>query len=161
MKTQVERMLASTRRDTIGCVNVGGIRSRGALDLDIPKLPGAACKGYEPVRDFHPTARKVNVDKARAVCAGCPVKQECLDWVTDRERRLGVIEYGVWGGMTEWERQERRQAMPEKPRLCRAGLHELTEGNIHMVGKWRTCLACRRAWRNGWEKERRLDEAAA
>ena len=154
-------MLTSTRLDTIGCINVGGIRSRSKLDLDIPNLPGAACKGHEPASDFHPTARKTNVDKARAICGGCPVKQECLDWVTARERRLGVTEPGVWGGLTEWERKENRKAMPPVARLCRAGLHELKEGNIHMVGKWRTCLACRRSSWNEWGKERRLDAAAA
>jgi WhiB family transcriptional regulator, redox-sensing transcriptional regulator len=44
-------------------------------------------------------ARRRRTAAARAVCAGCPVIQEC------RQHALSVREpYGVWGGLTEDER---------------------------------------------------------
>jgi WhiB family redox-sensing transcriptional regulator len=54
---------------------------------------------------FHPEgergpARRRRDDAAKAVCASCPVMQEC------RQHALTVREpYGVWGGMTEDERE--------------------------------------------------------
>ena len=40
---------------------------------------------------------------ARRVCAGCPVRQACLDYaITNR------IAYGVWGELTERERRALR-----------------------------------------------------
>ena len=47
--------------------------------------------------------------EAKAICAGCPVRVECLDFaLAGRER------FGIWGGLTEKERRaearRRRQA---------------------------------------------------
>ena len=39
------------------------------------------------------------LDEAKAVCAGCPVRCLCLEWAL-----LAGINYGVWGGMSETER---------------------------------------------------------
>jgi len=38
--------------------------------------------------------------RARLLCAGCPVRFECLAEALDNR-----IEWGVWGGMTERERR--------------------------------------------------------
>jgi WhiB family redox-sensing transcriptional regulator len=38
--------------------------------------------------------------RARQLCAGCPVRFECLAEALDHR-----IEWGVWGGMTERERR--------------------------------------------------------
>ena len=38
--------------------------------------------------------------RARSLCAGCPVRLECLAEALDNR-----IEWGVWGGMTERERR--------------------------------------------------------
>ena len=52
----------------------------------------------EPTGDRH--AREA---RAKAVCAECPVRVECLDWA------LAVSEpHGVWGGYTESERRDLR-----------------------------------------------------
>ena len=41
-----------------------------------------------------------DAEEAKEVCAGCPVRQPCLEWaLQDRER------FGVWGGLTERERR--------------------------------------------------------
>ena len=77
-----------------------------------------ACREADPRLFFHPEgergpARHKRDAAAVAVCAGCPVIQQC------REHGLSVREpYGVWGGLTEEdreaiylaERKERREA---------------------------------------------------
>ncbi len=46
-------------------------------------------------------ARHVREAAAKAVCAECPVLEECREWV------LAVDEpHGIWGGLTESERRE-------------------------------------------------------
>ena len=41
------------------------------------------------------------VDKAKALCNACVVKDECLQFALDLN-----IEYGTYGGLTETERKE-------------------------------------------------------
>lgn len=46
-----------------------------------------------------PSTRTRREAAAKEVCAGCPVRRQCLDWaLTVREP------YGVWGGTTPEER---------------------------------------------------------
>jgi hypothetical protein len=81
----------------------------------------AACRSVD-VGVFFPTAvrgreheRQVTI--AKAVCAGCPVRPECLTWA------LSALPDGIAGGLTEHERraeqahrrQERRGRLP-RPR---------------------------------------------
>ena len=37
---------------------------------------------------------------AKAVCANCPVRQQCLDWAIETGET-----FGVWGGLSERERR--------------------------------------------------------
>jgi WhiB family redox-sensing transcriptional regulator len=61
----------------------------------------AACRGTG-LEVFFP-GRGESAGPARQVCAGCPVRQPCLDYaITNR------IAYGVWGGLTERERRALR-----------------------------------------------------
>lgn len=69
----------------------------------------AACAGL-PLDPFfgpdgeRPTVRRERERRALAVCARCPVRARCL------EHALALPEsYGVWGGVTEAERAERRR----------------------------------------------------
>jgi WhiB family transcriptional regulator, redox-sensing transcriptional regulator len=83
---------------------------------EISRLPGpvadlwewqyqGACRRVDPAVFFHPEgergpARRRRDDAAKAVCASCPVLAQC------RQHALTVREpYGVWGGMTEDERE--------------------------------------------------------
>jgi WhiB family redox-sensing transcriptional regulator len=56
------------------------------------------CRMYAPSTFF--PSDGVGVDKARKICAGCPVKTECLEHALEHR-----IEHGVWGGCSERERR--------------------------------------------------------
>jgi WhiB family redox-sensing transcriptional regulator len=64
-----------------------------------------ACRGDDPSVFFHPEgergpSRSSRDQAAKAVCARCPVIQQCA------AHALAVREpYGVWGGLTEDERE--------------------------------------------------------
>jgi WhiB family transcriptional regulator, redox-sensing transcriptional regulator len=64
------------------------------------------CRVENPDVFFHPVgergpARRNRDEAAKAVCMACPVLQPC------RQQALQVREpYGVWGGLTEQERDE-------------------------------------------------------
>jgi WhiB family redox-sensing transcriptional regulator len=84
---------------------------------DVSRLPGpnadfwdwqlrGSCRGTDSDLFFHPEgergqARAAREESAKEVCLHCPVCKPC------REHALKVHEpYGVWGGMTEEEREE-------------------------------------------------------
>lgn len=84
---------------------------------ELSRLPGpimdlwewqyqGACRAYGDEQFFHPegergAARRRRDANAKAICATCPVLQQC------REHALKVREpYGVWGGLTEEERAQ-------------------------------------------------------
>ncbi|OIV39250.1 hypothetical protein BIV57_01825 [Mangrovactinospora gilvigrisea] len=84
---------------------------------DFSRLPGpnadlwdwqlvAACRGVDSSLFFHPegergAARSSRETAAKEVCMRCPVRAQCA------AHALAVKEpYGVWGGLTEDEREE-------------------------------------------------------
>ncbi|HEY3870835.1 MAG TPA: WhiB family transcriptional regulator [Actinocrinis sp.] len=112
---------------------------------DFSRLPGpnadlwdwqlrGLCRGKDSSLFFHPegergAARSSREEAAKEICMNCPVRISCAD------HALKVREpYGVWGGMTEDEREEqhvrhkallRAQAAREKAaRLQQAKLKE-------------------------------------
>ena len=58
----------------------------------------ARCRASSP-SEFFPSDG-VGVDKARKVCAECPVKVDCLEYALTHR-----IDHGVWGGCSERERR--------------------------------------------------------
>ncbi len=66
----------------------------------------AACVGDEAVNFYPPmrTERKVvrlaREARAKAVCATCRVRLDCLNAAISNDER-----YGIWGGMTDVERR--------------------------------------------------------
>jgi WhiB family redox-sensing transcriptional regulator len=82
---------------------------RPALQVTPPALDGAACKGADLGLFFGPdaefvTARQQREAEAKAICAGCPVRLECLAYALDSGEA-----YGVWGGLSEDERRAMRR----------------------------------------------------
>jgi WhiB family redox-sensing transcriptional regulator len=77
---------------------------RTAPEPDKAWMAEAACKGKTAV--MYPAIKgDVGLIRQReaaaiAVCTECPVKVECARWALDHEEM-----YGVWGGLTERERQ--------------------------------------------------------
>jgi WhiB family redox-sensing transcriptional regulator len=66
--------------------------------------PKAVCRSATPDELF---VRGAEQNKAKQMCAGCPVRTECLAEALDNQ-----IEWGVWGGMTE---RERRALLRRRP----------------------------------------------
>ena len=64
----------------------------------------AACRVGGPDALF---VRGAAQNRAKQLCAGCPVRIECLAEALDNR-----IEWGVWGGMTE---RERRALLKRRP----------------------------------------------
>jgi WhiB family transcriptional regulator, redox-sensing transcriptional regulator len=73
---------------------------------------------FFPISPAGPALRQVT--RAKAICARCDIRRECLQYALG----AGSIQ-GVWGGMTEAERRRllRRQrrtgipALPDSPRV--------------------------------------------
>jgi WhiB family redox-sensing transcriptional regulator len=63
----------------------------------------AACVPYAGEVDFFPT-RGESAGAAKAVCATCPVRRECLEYALQWEHLCGV-----WGGLSERERRQLRR----------------------------------------------------
>jgi WhiB family redox-sensing transcriptional regulator len=56
------------------------------------------CRMYAPATFF--PSDGVGVDRARRICATCPVVESCLEYALEQR-----IEHGVWGGCSERERR--------------------------------------------------------
>jgi len=67
-------------------------------DADHAWMLTGRCREIDP-GEFFPSDG-VGVDKARVICASCPVKEPCLEYAL-RNR----IDHGVWGGASERERR--------------------------------------------------------
>ena len=66
----------------------------------------ALCNQQRPDELF---VRGAAQNRAKQLCAGCPVRTECLAEALDNQ-----IEWGVWGGMTE---RERRALLRRRPNV--------------------------------------------
>ena len=66
----------------------------------------AACAGetgsvfYPPLRAERKAVRVGREQRAKAVCASCPVRSDCLDHAMVHDER-----FGIWGGLTNRERR--------------------------------------------------------
>ena len=72
----------------------------------------AACRDQDPelffpVSEMGPGARQT--EQAKAVCARCPVRAECLEYALDN-----ALDHGIYGGMTESERRTLRRRAVRK-----------------------------------------------
>ena len=74
----------------------------------------AACAGY-PNTLFFPSPDSpdaMTIEKAKAICAACPVMDDCLSYALETNQRSGI-----WGGTTEKERKSlRRKWLAERRR---------------------------------------------
>ena len=68
----------------------------------------AACVDDDPELFFPVGSSEASIEqerRAKLVCAGCPVRSDCLEWSL-----ATCQDAGVWGGLGEEERREIRRA---------------------------------------------------
>jgi WhiB family redox-sensing transcriptional regulator len=82
----------------------------GTMPTDWMQL--GACREAKGV-DFFPSAGS-GVLAAQRVCAGCPVRETCLEYALAEE-----ISHGVWGGASDRQRQRLRAARLKGEREAR------------------------------------------
>lgn len=88
-----------------------------------------ACREADPTLFFHPQnerglARQRRDQSAKQVCADCSVRIECADYaIRSREP------YGVWGGLTEEDREQIYERIPLAvyPRLRGEGARQCAD----------------------------------
>jgi WhiB family redox-sensing transcriptional regulator len=61
-------------------------------------MAGGNCRNHPPTVFF--PSDGVGVDRARKICASCPVAEPCLEYALENR-----IDHGVWGGTSERERR--------------------------------------------------------
>ena len=66
--------------------------------IPAPWTVDAACADADPDLFFGEHGRPAT--EAKAICAGCPVRAECLDFALEGRER-----FGIWGGLTEKQRR--------------------------------------------------------
>jgi WhiB family redox-sensing transcriptional regulator len=82
--------------------------ANGALRRRRDWLADGACRDEDPELFFPITSQGPAIDQtlaAKAVCARCTVRPECLRCALE-----DTHSYGVWGGTTEEERKRMRRA---------------------------------------------------
>lgn len=100
VNTGDDRLPSTATIPTVAPMSVDGVSNHSTDWHD-----SAACRG-EAGRDFYPPfggerkrERLAREQRAKTVCAVCPVRTECLEHaIVSRER------YGVWGGLNFDER---------------------------------------------------------
>ncbi len=83
----------------------------------IPRGAHTPCESH-PELHFPPLAGNSTpyTEAAKNLCAACPFTAPCAEWAIRRER------WGVWGGLTEDERQtirRQRGIVPDEPDMAR------------------------------------------
>lgn len=103
-----------------------------------------ACRTHDT--DLFFPERGQPLDASRRICAGCPVREQCLDYAVEHN-----IGFGVWGGLSE---RERRRIRSWKPRRCvECGVRD---AQVDTTGRPRKrCVECDE------ERQRRADAAKA
>jgi len=87
------------RRKLSDATTSGPYEPAGIDEGDVSWMKHGACRDAG-TSVFFPGSGEVNVAaRAKQLCAGCPVRHECLDYALRTAQR-----YGIWGGLTYSER---------------------------------------------------------
>ena len=71
------------------------------------------CLGTDPDKFF--PAQGESQAPAKAICAQCPVKRECLEYALARPEQ-----HGIWGGLSERERKRLRRRIAARQQKINA-----------------------------------------
>ena len=145
-----DRSLVVAPVKTVSLPNPASIARQGWRDR-------AACQDEDPALFFPEDGDVIAIRKARAICAGCPVRVQCL------ESAMATPElWGVWGGKSERQRRGMRaRAAAAGPRKCGKRLHLMTPENTYTGPAGTTwCRECRRIADEKRRQEAKLKAAA-
>ena len=81
------------------------------FDAREPWYEEAACASYPAEVFFPPSEVPLAANPAKAVCEGCPVREECLSFALETAQAEGV-----WGGMDAGERRRLRRRIRDRER---------------------------------------------
>jgi WhiB family transcriptional regulator, redox-sensing transcriptional regulator len=73
------------------------------------------CAEVDPELFYPEVGETSKVAKAKAICAGCEIREACAAYAVRRGEA-----FGVWGGTTPMERQEMRRVRRESSRQAAA-----------------------------------------
>jgi WhiB family redox-sensing transcriptional regulator len=78
----------------------------------------AVCVGIDARLFFGPDGeqwqeREIREAKAKAICASCPVRAQCLDYALGNS-----IKHGIWGGLNQEERARERRCRVRRPQAA-------------------------------------------
>ncbi|CAN5601145.1 hypothetical protein BH24ACT5_BH24ACT5_17330 [soil metagenome] len=99
-----------------------------------PWTTDAACRGM-PADLFFPQQGQPS-DQAKAVCAGCPVRTECLNYALTHYEL-----FGIWGGTSQKQRRRLRSGPRVNAVACGTRSGYQTHQRLHEA----VCDACREA----------------
>lgn len=80
-------------------------------DAQEPWYEEAACASYPAEVFFPPSDAPSAANAAKAICEGCPVREECLSFALETAQAEGV-----WGGMDAGERRRLRRRLRDRGR---------------------------------------------
>lgn len=78
---------------------------------------------------------------AKAICATCPVRTECLNFALDNFEKCGI-----WGGMSERERRKLRSGRAVAKRINAARCGTASGYSAHRYRHEDACDPCKAAW---------------
>lgn len=118
-------------------------------------VESATCRSVDPEVWF-PDYQGQQWDAVR-ICAQCPVQHECLTTSFDQQE-----EFGVWGGMTSWEREDlipkyRKKTYVERPFYISRLVAKINE-DIESYDANKRAVNERRLERNARNNQRVRDE---
>lgn len=113
----------------------------------------ALCAQADPERWF--PDKGGNPKPALAICAVCPVREQCLAHALANNET-----YGIWGGKTARQRQELAGRRNVSATHCRNS-HEYTPANTAMTAQGRRCRECQNRANRELRERRRAQEARA
>ena len=90
------------RQDLVTAMQVFG-------DPDCSKMPEV----FFPEDEHNERAREKSIQIAKTICAGCPIRRNCLEFAIAYDEP-----FGVWGGLTHRERARftSKDVLPESAR---------------------------------------------
>jgi WhiB family redox-sensing transcriptional regulator len=104
----------------------------------------AACRGLDPDLFFPARGDSFTARNAQAVCAACPVAEQCLEFAIE----VGETE-GIWGGLSGRQLRQERQRRSggvrtgPKPQPIKHGTH--SGYAVHLKRGEQPCQLCKDA----------------